>query len=235
MMRIPFPLFVLGLLWSASLIADDAGKSEQDDPIAVELRKAKAEFVSSKEKATEKLTADFDEIRKRVEDSTTLKVEQRLKLLEQIQQEKTAFETNPSRIPSLVTMKSAVSDFQLRIAAARKKCEAAYDKAADSYDKKKDLASARKVLDEKASFFVATSKSFVGSYDRLKILADGSTATPQGKKGKWSLSKGVCVIKWESGWIDTYGFDKNGKDLIGKSMSPKGKETEITAKAIDSK
>lgn len=243
---------------SVFAFTEEPPKSKPEDPVGLDLRKAKAECTGSMEKAAAKLAADFSEIRKRVEDSTTLKVEQRLKLLEQIQQEKAAFDASPSKMPTLVSMKAAVAEYQARTAAARKKCEAAYDKAAESYDKNKDFAAAKKILDEKKDFAAGkmvveekktpspqpSVRTFAGLYqdrfDREVRLAPDGTATRTAKNavvanGNWKVRNEQCVVTWDSGWTDVLAFDKDGKNLVGKQISPKKKDGEMIYKIIGTK
>lgn len=247
MVRFQVSLFAAVLVWPSCAHAQDKAKAEGDDPIAMQLRKAKEEYQSTTDKAVEKMLVDFAAERKKVEDSKTIKVEQRLKLLEQLQEEKAAFEADRSKLPSAPGMKLALGEFQKSIERARKKCEMAFDTAAVGYDKIKDFVSVKQVIEEKKTFFFSQqppTRTYVGQYkDRfnreVKLSADGKAVRIVTKDdvttGRWKVSNDQCIVTWESGYSDVLRFDKNGKDLAGKEIAPKGKEKEMTYKVIEAK
>jgi hypothetical protein len=152
MVRLQLSLFAAGVLCLSGLRADDKPK-EADDLIASALTKAKEDFQEAVKGAGEKLLTAFTDQQKKLEENTKLKVAEQIKLVEQLQEERKAFEADPSKLPKSPGMKVAVSDYQMKTDAAKKKCEAAFDKAAEGYRGKKDLASAKAVLTEKEQFF----------------------------------------------------------------------------------
>jgi len=151
---------------------------KKDDPIAAELTRAKDEFLATHEKAKERLLAKFAEEEKRLTDSTALKIDDRVKRLKQIQDEKKAFE-DLGKLPKAGALKVAVSDYQTKVNAAKQKCETAFDVAAEKYRKKeKDLAATRAVLAEKENFFR-------GLTDTRTLWAGGRKKFILTDKGEW--------------------------------------------------
>lgn len=142
-------LFLIALMAAIGLLSQVPAA---DDPIVAELTKAKQDYQAAIEAANKKLLAAFADQQKKLEDSKSLKVELQIKLVEQIQEERKAFETDAANLPKSMNMKVAVSDYKTALATARKKCESAFDKAAAAYRDKKDLAGAKVVLGEKDSF-----------------------------------------------------------------------------------
>ncbi len=126
-----------------------------DDPVARELGKAKDEFRAAVGKAHDKLLSSFATQQKVLEETKKLKVADQIKLIEQLQAERKAYEANPALLPTSPAMKSAVVEYQTKLLAARRKCEAAFDKGAEGYRDRKDLESAKVVLAQKAEFFTA--------------------------------------------------------------------------------
>jgi hypothetical protein len=141
-------LAAISLAFAGSAQDKPAGKS--DDPIAAELSKAKAEFLSVHERAKDKLLAAFAEEEKKLTNNSKLKIDEKVKRLDQLQDEKKAFEDD-GKLPKSPGLKVAVSDYQTKVTAAKLKCEKAFDHAAERYGKK-DLAAAKAVLAEKANF-----------------------------------------------------------------------------------
>lgn len=172
-------------------MADDTSKLA-DDPIAAELMKAKKDYQIAVKTANEKLMAAFADQQKKLEDNTELKVAELLKLVEEIQKEKKAFEVDPTSLPKSPRMKVAVSEYQTQIADAKKKCAAAFEKAAEGYRRKRDLATAKAVLAEKDNFFIAL--------DVANVLP-----------GKWQVNfvghtKNGSAINYQATWV----FDRSG-------------------------
>ena len=94
-----------------------------------------------------------------------------------------------------------------------------------------------------AGSLAVSKKSFAGMYkdrfgNEVTLTPDGLAKIITKSKighGKWIVKDGRCEVKWESGWTDLLEFDKDGKDLIGDSVSPKGKSTEIKYVAVPPK
>ena len=145
-------LIALGPL--SLLIAQDRARADGDDPIAVELSKAKQEYEVAADKARETLLAAFALQEKKITDNPSLNAEKRIKQIESLEQEKKMFESE-GELPKSPGTKAAGSDYRIAVLAARRKCEKAFDAAAEKYVKK-DLAAAKAVLAEKAEFFEPT-------------------------------------------------------------------------------
>jgi hypothetical protein len=122
-----------------------------NDPIAAELSKAKLEYEAAVEKAKDVLRISFAQYEKRITENTKLTAEERVKLLDSFQEQKKAFESE-DKLPKLSGIRTAASDYRTTVASAKRKCENAFDVAAEKY-LKKDLAAAKAVLDEKKEFF----------------------------------------------------------------------------------
>jgi hypothetical protein len=181
MTRPLFAAFAAALLLTAGF-AQDKPAAKKDDPIAAELSKAKGEFVAALDSAKEKLLAKFAEEEKRLTDTTTLKIDDKVKRLKQLGDEKKAFE-DLGKLPKSAGLKVAVSDYQTKVSAAKQKCERAFDAAAEKYGKadkngKKDLAAAKAVLDEKENFF----KSFT---DTRSYWVGKDVTFTKGPNGEW--------------------------------------------------
>lgn len=151
MIRPQIALFAACVLCMA-VLAQDKLKPKTDDPIAAELTKAKQEYQTATEIAVEKLMTAFVDQQKKLEENKKLKVDEVIKLANQLQAEKKAFMADATKLPKSPSMKGAVSDYQLSTVAARKRCEAAFVKAAEGYRANKDLTTAGVVLAEKDSF-----------------------------------------------------------------------------------
>lgn len=91
---------------------------------------------------------------------------------------------------------------------------------------------------------VVPKKSFAGLYkDRfgreVTLTSDGLAKrqidVTETVVGKWAEKDGRCEVKWQSGWTDRLALDKNGKDLIGEQVAPKGKSSEMKYEAIPPK
>jgi len=175
-----------------------AGDEQPVDPIAKELAVAKEEYVNALDRAKEKLIAAFAEQQKKLEENKNLKVAEVIKLVEQLQAERDAFLADSSKLPRIAIMKVAVSEYESSVAAATKKCAAAFDKAAEEYRKRRDLAKAKMVLAEKDEF-LSWGQNFVPSDVRNNL------------PGKWQIR---LVGRTKNGsWIDyqdIWEFDELG-------------------------
>lgn len=171
--------------------AQDKPAGKPDDPIAAELSKAKGEFQAAHEKAKDKLLAAFAEEEKKLTNNSKLKIDEKVKRLDQLQDEKKAFEDD-NKLPKSPGLKVAVSDYQTKVNAAKLKCEKAFDHAAEKYGKK-DLTAAKAVLAEKANFLSGvtepkdTRTRWVGKKSAY-FLAD---------KGEWQERIGGTVLRYK--------------------------------------
>jgi hypothetical protein len=148
MTRLLLPAFAAVAVAFAGVAQDKP--APKDDPIAAELSKAKTEFLAAHGKAKEKLLAAFAEEEKKLTNNAKLKIDEKVKRLDQLAEEKKAF-ADDGKLPKSPGLKVAVSDYQTKVNAAKLKCEKAFDTAAEKYGKK-DLAAAKSVLTEKANF-----------------------------------------------------------------------------------
>ncbi|HYH64328.1 MAG TPA: hypothetical protein VD866_06480 [Urbifossiella sp.] len=137
------------------LLLGAAAAGQPDDPIAQTLAKAKEEYRAAVGKAQDKLLTAFAAQQKLLEETKKLKVADQIKLVDQIKAERKAFEASPAFLPASPAMRPAVTEYQVKLLAARRKCEAAFDKGAEGYRDRKDLDSAKLVLAQKAEFFTA--------------------------------------------------------------------------------
>ena len=143
--------FTMAVLLPLAAAQDKPKADDGDDPIASELSKAKQEYEAAVEKAKDALLMSFAQNEKRIAESPKLRTEERVKQVELLQEEKKAFDSE-GKLPKSVGLKTAASDYRTNVAAVQRKCEKAFDAAAEKY-LKKDLAAAKAVLAEKAEFF----------------------------------------------------------------------------------
>jgi hypothetical protein len=170
---------VAGFLLGAAALGQPGGA---DDQVARELAKAKDEYKAAVGKAQEKLLGAFAAQQKVLEETKKLKVADQIKLVDQIKAERKAFETNPAFLPTSPAMKAAVIEYQGKLLAVRKKCEAAFDKGAEVYRDKKDLDSAKVVLAQKTEFF--------------------TTAVPADTRTEWVSKKRTFRKNDKGQWIE---------------------------------
>jgi hypothetical protein len=174
------PLLFSALAAAVMLTAasgQDKPAAKLDEPVVAELRKAKAEFQTAFDKAKENLLAKFADEEKRLTDTTTLKIDEKVKRLKQLDTEKKVF-TEVGKLPKAAALKMAVHDYQVKFGAAKKKCELAFDAVAAKYGKK-DLAVAQAVLAEKETFF----RSFT---DTREFWVGKNCTFTQGANGEWT-------------------------------------------------
>jgi hypothetical protein len=145
------PIVVAGLLFLG------AAALGQPDTATQALTKAKDDYRAATEKAQEKLLTAFAAQQKALEDTKKLKVADQIRLVDQIRAERKAFEASPAALPTSAVMRPAVVEYQSKLVAARKKCEAAFDKVAEDCRDCKNLDAAKAVLAQKAEFFAAAS------------------------------------------------------------------------------
>ena len=222
MVRVRLTLVVISLC-QAVAGADDKPKPAED-PIAAELNKAKQKYQSSTQKAGEKLLDALADQQKKVEGNAVLKVDQQVRLLEQLRIDRKAFEIDPSNLPKSAgaALKKAVGDYQTSSSGARKSCEVAFDKAAEAHRARKDFAAAKAVLDEKKMHFLPpAARAFVGSYIwfgggiTVIIAADRTALTSNGIAGSWVVNeKQECVLSWRNGLVNFMRVDGDGPNLI---------------------
>ena len=121
------------------------------EPVAAELRLAQEAYRAEVAAAGEGLLKEFAAEEKRVLDSTKLKIDDKIKRSEALQEEKKAFEAD-GKLPKALGLKVASAEYGAKVAAARGRCDKAFDKAAEAAGKT-DLAAAKAVLGAKADFY----------------------------------------------------------------------------------
>jgi hypothetical protein len=184
----PLVAFLVAVAFLTSAFAQDKSGAKGDDPIAAELRKAKTEFQATLDKANEKLLAAFADEEKKLTNNSKLKIDEKVKRLDQLQDEKKAFESD-GKLPKSPGLKVAVSDYQTKVSAAKLKCEKAFDAAAEKYGKK-DLTAAKAVLAEKANFLKG-----VGEPKDTRTVWVGKKQTYyQVENGEWQEKLGPGIV-----------------------------------------
>lgn len=203
------------------------GSKSADDAIADELSKAKDAYRTAVEKAGDALNDSFDKEIKRLEASTRLKIDVQIKLIEQLQAEKKAFQAAKS-LPSSDGMKEAVSQYKIAMKTAQSRCEKAFDTAAEKYRGKKDLIAAKAVLEAKQEFVSDVSLfSFEGVWlsrnDATKWTGKRTARTDSvldfnGDVCKWKKEGGQITVTWPNGYWEKLDIDfKNPNQLNGKN------------------
>jgi hypothetical protein len=197
----------------------------KDDPVADELKKAREAYRGQMDAAGEAMLAAFDKQAKQLEGNTRLKIEQQIKLLDGLKAERKAFEASAYHLPASAGMKEAVGQYKLATVAALRRCEKAFDTAAEQYRAKKDFIGAKGVLEAKQSFSQdATPFEFDGAWltthssrwqGRRTVKAD-AVLDHNGTVCKWER-KGIHItVTWpEGGWEQVDIDFKNPNQLKG--------------------
>lgn len=142
------------ILEAVAVIAGQTDATEvwRDKAIS-DLRKAKDGYRKSLEKANEKLLATFETQIQKVGNAKKLKVDNQVKLIEILRQERDVFTANNNRLPKSAPMLVAVQNYQMTMFVARRACEKEFDDTAELFLEKKDFAAAKTVLADKAKYF----------------------------------------------------------------------------------
>lgn len=179
--------FVLILLVAGPLFAQD--KRPRDplfdpvlDPIGETLTVAKASYKDEVSKATKVLLDAIDARVKRVENSSTMKMEAQLELLKELAAEREAFVGDSKKLPAQRTLKSAVKKFERQLRESRSTLVDAFEDAAEAYRKppKKNFEAAAKTIEDRDAFLKE-----IGAETKKK----GKGKEEKGSKGKESFSK----------------------------------------------
>lgn len=216
-------MVTLGLL-ASTLIAQESKPAE--DPIADELSKARESYRTSAEKAGDVLVNAIDKEIKRLEANTRLKVDEQIKLIEELQGEQKAFQATKI-LPSSPILRGAVGQYWVATTAAQARCERAFDTAAEKYRGKKDLAAAKAVLEAKHEFVLEVSLfSFDGVWVSThsnrwsgRRTVKGSVVLDfDGVACKWERTGGLITVTWPGGGWEKLDIDfKNPDQLKGKT------------------
>jgi hypothetical protein len=184
---------VLILLCLALSTSNLVWSQDKPDPIADDLAKAKEAYQTAVAKARDELLKAFATEEKKLLDSR-LNVEEKVRRVEQVQNEKKAFETDGT-LPTSATMKIAGGKYQIAVSQARLKCENAFQTAAEKYGRI-DLAKAKAVLQEKGTYFTGAPEAVAGSVAKSKAtLSTTGTAptTPAPTDTSISLDRNVAL------------------------------------------
>jgi hypothetical protein len=153
MKRVSIAFAALILMFCAPASAQIKPEVKAEDPVLAELAVAKQKYRAVVSEAKKRMIAAFDNEDKTVTADKTLKLADKLKLLEQIALDKTAFQVDGT-FPKSPGMKEAVDTFEKQLKEAREICESAFDAAAEKRFLT-DRKAAKLVLEEKPEFFRA--------------------------------------------------------------------------------
>lgn len=128
-----------------------AAPAADADPIAAELTKAKKAYEAELIAARDALLEAFDPVEQKIAENPKLKPADRVRQLEGLMEEKTAFDKE-GVLPKSFGLKAAVSDYRTQLSTAQRSCEKAFDDAAAKY-LTVNLDQAKIVIAEKAEFF----------------------------------------------------------------------------------
>jgi hypothetical protein len=132
----------------------DAKTSVGADEIAERLSTAISEYQKTVDDAAGKLVAAAS-AQKTLVSKKRLKVEEKLKLIELLEDDRKTFEKDKTTLPQSPLLKAAVDEYRKTLAAAKNKVLSAFAKAMNAYDAKGDLEGAKRVLKEKEELFKA--------------------------------------------------------------------------------
>ncbi|MBI3469512.1 MAG: formylglycine-generating enzyme family protein [Planctomycetes bacterium] len=138
---------VFWLSWLTGAAGQDQATSQPNPSFAV-LARAKDEYMALLTEARKRVLTAFDTEAARVTKSPALKAEDRIRRLEQLAEERKAFESQ-GILPTSAAFKTAISEYRTRLNEARAKCEQALDAAADALAKTGDLTRAKEILASK--------------------------------------------------------------------------------------
>ncbi len=122
------------------------------DPTSAELAKAIQAYHAALEKAKEKLLVALDSEVKKLQANDSPTADQQVQMIEQLEAERTAFDSDSSKTPESPAMRDSVSSYRTAVSAAKAKCVPAFNKAIKAYQKKKDLDNSKRVLKELDEF-----------------------------------------------------------------------------------
>ena len=145
--------FAVLILFCLPVLAQVKPVVKAEDPVMVELAVAKQKYRNVVSEVKKRMISAFDDEDKTVTADKTLKLADKLKLLEQIALDKTAFQVDGT-FPKSPGMKEAVDAFQKQLKEAREICETAFDVAAEKRFVT-DRKASQLILQEKPEFFKA--------------------------------------------------------------------------------
>jgi hypothetical protein len=197
------------------------------DP-AADTMKAREAYTTAADKAKSALLSAFEATEKEVLASTSLKAEEKLKIVDQLTEQKKAF-ADTGKVPTAPRIKTAATTYEKAAAKAEADYKAVLDRAAESYTKAGDLPQARIVVGEKqllGKWQVAVGPTFRTVWH---FTPDGVVTATSGDaaKGKWKIEtvndKSWVKITWDGlpdAW-DTLNFPIDPKKSTGDTWSGK--------------
>lgn len=235
----PVPFFVLGLLMTASA-GPGATQAEKADKVAEQLDAAKKEYRAASDAAATKLLEALAKQEMELLAKKKLPPQKVGDLLKDLDKQKAAFQADPTQVPQandplLQTLRDGRTKYDLVMKDARKKCEQAFDDAANAYRGQGKINLFMLVLAEKVRFFEAPSPSYAGWYKdsagskvyeftpKGDVLHDGNPNHPSGK-GAWTADGDKCHLLWDNKWGLNLRRDGKTKVLSGYSHDERGKE-----------
>ena len=210
MTRAIFVLLASLAVLSPAALSQEPPKNAPADAGGAELTAAKQAYEAEVAKATEALLAEFAAEEKRTKESARLKIDEKIKRSELLQEEKAAFEAE-GKLPKTLGLKVATSDYQTKLTAARLRCGKAFDAAAEVAGKS-DLALAKSLLAEKGEFLAATRTPAAKPGDPAKAAAK---AAPSPLVGTWERSVNSTTVVIQKHVTPThymvFQYDPNGR------------------------
>ena len=244
MIRIYFSILVLATSFFPCFGLHGEEKAKKDFDPEEELKKGSEDYQFTIMQAKERMLAGFEDQEKKLEANTKLKVAEQIKLIEQLQSEKKAFQSDQNKLPKSTSMKQYLNDYQNKISSARKKYELLFDKVAEYYRNKKEFLKAKELLIKKENFIKnsalpkeRSATQIVGSWnwsEHKMIFEKGGRVIeylPNGKlnaRGKWlTLEDGAIEIVLDNGWKMQVQFSEINQ-LQAISYGPKGQKLKAT-------
>ena len=186
MPRLSIAASLMMFLFGSVAAAQD--KPDGVNPVDIEVSRVKQVYEKDLASAKEVLLTAYDKYEKLIAESPKLNAENRVKLIELLRRDRKAFESE-GIVTSAIALRASANTYRSKVAAARRTCEKAFDAAAEKFVKK-DLPTARAILDAKAEYLknsTATAQKGDSDDDRrmwrfvkehgggyFKLQADGS-------------------------------------------------------------
>lgn len=221
--RIRVTMTAVGL-WTSLLVAQESKLS--DDPIIADVSAAREAYDASLEKAGYILLDSIDKEIKKVTANGRLKVDDQIRLVEQLKAEREAFQAS-KRLPSSASVKDAVGQYWIATKVAQSRCEKAFDKAADKYRDRKDLGAAKAILEAKQEFVLNVSlfnfdgvwvSTHSNGWSGRRTVTGGRVTDFNGTSCEWERKGSQITVTWPGGGFEKLSIDFTRPDqLKGKT------------------
>jgi formylglycine-generating enzyme required for sulfatase activity len=152
MPRCTFLGLICVLAWAVASTTAPANPFPFQDDVDASLAEAQQQYLAAIDAAEARMLAAFDVQQQKVETDGRLKVDAKIKLIEQIQAERKDFEEDSAKLPTTKGMSVSVSEYRRTVNAAKTQCGPVFDLAAQEYVRRQDLVSAKAILAEKERF-----------------------------------------------------------------------------------